>query len=640
MTEGPWAARAGVTLLVVLACLARLVHLDADPMFPSWVGYITDEGRWNESARNMVLFGHTKAFAERIHLLLSPAYQFIALLTFKFNDVSLWSARLSAALAGSAIVVLVAWHLRRHVTPSALAVGVLILGFETYLLAESRMALPEIPAALGVLASFMVLVLAPQTKRHAVLAGGLFVVALGMKGTMLLVAPALFAVACMPGPAPGMTAGVQPVWRLRLARLIAFAAGAAGPVLVVAAAGLAAGVLPVAKLLTLGDRLLGFISLVPLTTLLWDLFESEDQMARNLLLLGAWGGSWLWLHRRPSRAPLVERLYLSSAVWAGWSVLIWAVNAYAPGRYVVHVIVPAALHLMAALSLADAETPARIEARLLHATGAARAAWLVWLVLPAAVLAASCLVGVAALAGLDATRVGPRVALIAASVLALGLVAHRAGMGQHASRWFLLAPAVAALAWYLGWEFGVFRQFWEDQPQVSTLLWLLTCALAVAVAAVHSHASPARRGAVQAIILVAAASALLLRGMLPLWTPTYTIRDASRDLGRLLPSLTHDELVVHSAATLLLDNKLRYRELFAENEAFDWLLVFENNGNARRALRRVAGLPGARYRDYAFAFDPRYAIDLGKDGPVQAVLLHRAPAAAAQPASAPGGATR
>lgn len=628
MTGRHKAATTGIAMLVLLACLARFVHLDADPAFPTWVGYITDEGRWNESARNLVLFGHTQAFAERIHLLLSPAYQSIAVLVFKLNGVNLASARLSAAVSGCAIVLLVAWFLRRHVSALALATGVLILGFEAHMLAESRMALPEIPAALGMLVCFLVLVLAPQTRRNAAIAGGLLVVALAMKGTMALVAPAMLVVAAMHGE--------QSSWRARADRLLAFCAGAAVPVGSMLMAGLAAGVVPLEKLLTLGDRLLGFISLLPGREFLWQLFESQEQLVRNVLLLGVWCGAWIWLHRQADSASVTTRLYVASAVWAGWSALIWAVNAYAPGRYVVHVIVPVVLHLIAAISVGDRDTSTRIEARLCRSAGLTRLVWLAGLVLPAAVIATSLLVGLVAWVGLDFGRISVRLVLIAAFTLVLSVLVHRNGVGRQAVMMCILAPAVAAVAWYLGWEFGVFHQFWENRPQAGSLVWLSVCAAALVVADLHARAELRRRRSMHAAVLMAAAVLLLIRAAAPLLAPTFTIRDASRDLGRVLPPLTRDEIVVHSASSLFLDNTLRYRELFEPHEQFEWLLTFENNGSARRALRRFPGQPVEPFKAYPFAFDPRYTFDPMDDGPVRAVLWRRPTVAARQPASAPG----
>jgi hypothetical protein len=62
MTTGPSPAGGAMRALIVAVLAAgvalRFVHLDADPDYYAWVGYVTDEGRWIAHAREMVLFGH------------------------------------------------------------------------------------------------------------------------------------------------------------------------------------------------------------------------------------------------------------------------------------------------------------------------------------------------------------------------------------------------------------------------------------------------------------------------------------------------------------------------------------------------------------------------------------------------------
>ena len=625
--RGRTAAQAAVILLVLLACVVRFVHLDADPLFPTWVAYIVDEGRWNESARNMALFGDMNAFADRIHLMLSPAYQLCSYLIFKWQGVSFVSARASAALAGSAMVVVVAFCLRRHVTGAALILGVVILGFETHMLVESRLALPEIPAAFATLLSAMVLLLARQTRRNAAIAGLLLTLALAFKGTVALVAPALFVIPLLPSD--------HLSWRERVGRALAFAAGVGLVVVGGLVAGVAAQLIAIDKLQHLGGRLLNFISLADPGAAIWVFFDSQSHAVRNVLLLGAWCGSWIWFHRAPGPLTRTGRLYLASAVWAGWSLVVWAANAYSPGRYVVHLIVPATIHLMVGFSLGDRQTLCRVDERFKRSGGLARIAWLTWLVLPAAVVVASQVVALAGGLGVEIADVSRhRTALIAVAALALGLVVHRVGAGRRAVAMCLLAPVLAVLVWCLGWELELFRHFWEYQSPQANRRWLLVGGLVLAAAALlaPSLASGRNTVAIQAAILALVAVPLIYRATLPLREPTFTIRDASRDIGRLLDPLTAGEVRVKRASSLFLENMLRYRELTSEDMGFDWLLVFEHESNARLPLRLMSDPEIERVRTYTFAFDSRYWYDTAVDQRPQAVLLHRRKS---QPSPAP-----
>ncbi len=145
-----------IGLMLVFACAARVVNLDADPSDPTWIGYITDEGRWNETARNRALFGTSgEGDVARLHLLLSPAYQAVNYAVFRTVGVGLAEARAFSAISGILMLLTVCLAMRQHVRMLALGLGVAILGFETNMLAQSRMALPEIPSAFLSLLAFL-----------------------------------------------------------------------------------------------------------------------------------------------------------------------------------------------------------------------------------------------------------------------------------------------------------------------------------------------------------------------------------------------------------------------------------------------------------------------------------------------------
>ena len=383
-----------IGLLVALACLVRLVHLDADPHFPTWISYIVDEGRWSESARNLALFGTTEAFADRIHLIMSPAYQVANYLAFRVAGVGFASARASAAIAGLLIVIASCVALRRHVSAFALALGVVILGFEATLLAESRTALPELPSLLGNLLAFLVLVVGRQNRRNAFMAGLLAAASVAMKGTTVLV------VAVLPLMILLDRRGVA--WSQQLPRLAAFLAGFAIPLVAGLAAAVGIGLIGIHHLDRMLPRFLSFLSLADPRAVVWAMFESPTYEARNLMLLGMWFCSWPWMHRGPSTSVVTRSLYLMSAVWAGWWLAVWVGNAYSPGRYVVHFIVPATLNVMAGLTLADRDTVGRIAAGLARQGPIARAIKLFWLALPTAILLATILASFAPLVGWDA----------------------------------------------------------------------------------------------------------------------------------------------------------------------------------------------------------------------------------------------
>ena len=119
----PLALRVLIVAVLVAGVGLRLVHLDADPDYYAWVGYVTDEGRWIAHAREMALFGHLVNTEWLIHLLLAPLFQAASFVVFALLGVSLWTSRLLTALSGSALLVLFWLGLRRLVTPAAMLVA-------------------------------------------------------------------------------------------------------------------------------------------------------------------------------------------------------------------------------------------------------------------------------------------------------------------------------------------------------------------------------------------------------------------------------------------------------------------------------------------------------------------------------------
>src|SRR5688572_30191677 len=395
-----------VIVLIILASAGRLIHLDADPSFPTWIGYVVDEGRWSETARNLALFGDPDLnWFSRLHLFMSPGYQAVNYVIFLALGVDFWSARIFSAVAGILILLTVYVALRRHVTSLALAFGVVVLGLETNVFWASRMALPEMPAVLATLLAFFLLVLGRKTPWSAGVAGLLVVVAVAMKGTTGL-AVLIFPIIALIVPQE------LPVQR-RMLRAAAFVAGVALPIVAAYTAFSIVGYLNVDAVGDIAGRSLDFLSWTNAYRAVSRFFDTTELEARNLLLLGMWFCSWLWLCREPRKRSVADELYLASGIWAGWWLLVWSANTYLPGRYQVHFVVPAAIHIMAGLSLGSRDSVTRIVANLEKYQRLKRAAALCWLVLPTAIVLSSVAAGLAGVAGWNAERLWERTAIVA-----------------------------------------------------------------------------------------------------------------------------------------------------------------------------------------------------------------------------------
>ena len=588
-----------IGLMLVFACAARVVNLDADPSDPTWIGYITDEGRWNETARNRALFGTSgEGDVARLHLLLSPAYQAVNYAVFRTVGVGLAEARAFSAISGILMLLTVCLAMRQHVRMLALGLGVAILGFETNMLAQSRMALPEIPSAFLSLLAFLVIVLFERTRRNALLAGVLAAAAVAMKGTFLLVLPVFPLIILVSTRGQGT--------RERIARVLDFMAGVAVPALGALGAAWALGFVSVDQIVHASSKFGHFVSLAPPYVVAMRVFGSTDLESRNLLLLGAWACSWAWIARDLKIKPVLRELYLMSGLWSIWWLAVWSMNGYAPDRYVSHFIVPATIHLIAGTSLARRGMLWRIGAFLRASAGYAAAARLAWLVLPSSVLIATALFGMAKSGGWDVDRLSLRIAaiLVLTAIFTMVLWHRRSDRVIAAS---IVFPLSATMVWLLGREFGLFRLFWEFDSQGNLGIWIASLVVLVfASLLVTSRISmPSRHAALEAAAVGIFATIFIVQGAGPVFLPTYSIRDTSRELGQLLSS--NDEVGVVSAATLLLENKLRYRELWPTKESYEGVVItLEGDVITRAFLKSEGAADLVRVRTFPVSVDPRY----------------------------------
>ena len=598
-----------VILLIALSCAGRLIHLDADPSFPTWIGYVVDEGRWSETARNLALFGDPDInWLSRLHVFISPGYQAVNYLVFLALGVDFWSARIFGAVAGILVLLTVVFAVRRHVTPLALAFGVVILGLETNVFWASRIALPEMPAVLATLLSFFLLVLGRKTLWSAALAGLLAVVAVAMKGTTVL--------ALLIFPVIALTLPLGMPVRTRMVRAGFFVAGFAFPVF----AGIAVlSVLGYLKADAVGDiagRFVDFLSWTSAYLAVSRFFDATELEARNLLLLGAWFCSWLWLYRQPRTRCTVSTLYLASGIWAGWWLLVWSANTYLPGRYQVHFIVPAAIHIMAVLSLGNRDTVARIVASLEQRRPLRSAAASCWLILPTAVVFASVAVGLARLGDWNAESLLARLALVAAMAALMTVFVSLRPVDERSIIGFLSFPIAMTLVWLGGREVGLFNSFWMFDSVQSVPLWSASaCVLFVLcfVLAPQIRMHPA----VGAVAVALPASIFLTQAAPPIVFPTYSLRDASRDLKHRLPPDRPVRTV--TAASLFLENGIKYHELPREDQEID-LVIFEHGGAARRFLNSERATKLIQVHAYPLKVSPRYQAREGmSDAPVVGV---------------------
>lgn len=619
-TNSKSAAYWAIVLLVGFACVVRFVFLDADPYFPYWIGYVTDEGRWSEVSRNLVLFGSPEASRDaRLHLMLSPAYQAGAFLSFKTLGVSLWSARLLAAASGALLVITMFLALRRHVSVFAIALGTIIVGYEPNMLWESRVALPEIPAALVSLWTFLILVLLAPTRANAFLAGLVGALAVAMKATNGPIVVAFLLIIVF---APG-----DESMRARLWRTVAFISGFLLVIVSGAALALASGIIELDGAMRASGRILSFVQFGDVTSIVLRMVDDPEMEIRNVMLLGMWFCSWIWIAAGRREASIVERLYIGSGIWAMCWLVFWSGNSYLPGRYVVHFIVPATINIMAGLALFRHESFSNMAAVLsAKPRGMARIALLLWLALPSAVVIAPIVIGTAHLVELDLSSFSARCAVTGALA---GLIAFSPGWDHRLTRrlpLLLVLPVVLTLAWVGARALGLIGGWWVLGGAALTAFGaLLVLAVVVFGTASTFGKLPLLQRSLVLVSLPFVAWVYGAQSAPTLINPQYSVRDASRNLESLLDDAASIRSM--SASSLFLENTLDYRELTSSETSFDSVVFFQHGRVASQLNESGRLRQYMRVRTYSLSPSHRYEIDEAKDGPATiAVYRRRAPA--------------
>lgn len=560
--EPDGAGRIGAVLAVIvlgLGIAVRFFCLDADPDYYLWNGYVTDEGRWTAHARALALFGSIGSVGWPLHLTLAPLYQLASYAFFVAFDVSLWSSRLVSAICGSALLLTFWAALRRLATPEALVLALVMLAFELDLVVLSRIAVPEMAAMLLSALAYVLLVAERARAARLAAAGVLTAAAIGMKVTVLPVAP-IFAVILLLRPREPAGAG---------SRGAALAAYGAGLLLPAALAGLGLltrwpGAAPTIERTV--DTVGGFIGVAELYAVAAFPFEDPVApvlgiwtLAAGLAFLGAFG-------RRPGAEGDGEGRHLAAAgIWVVLYGGATLVLEYSPARYKLHLLVPLAIIVAVGLSALQRVGLGPLEVALAGLPGLRRWGVVLLLATPTACLLGPGLAVLAAMGGIDATRVRGRYACVLIALALVGTLLFRL-RHRGALRLALLFPPL----WVLGWLLAQRPPVWLPPPGLAftteefAARWLLLAALA-AVAAVAVSAGLARwegSGARAGVLAVAVAYAViaLVRLAPGLLDPHYSIRAASRDLGQLLAGTAQPVRALESEV-LFSDNRLPYRTI-------------------------------------------------------------------------------
>ena len=584
--------------------LLRCLYLDADPRYYDWIGYITDEGRWIQEARNLALHGHMD-FSSRMnfHLFMAPLFQLSNYLVFELFGVSLLTSRLLTSLAGSAILVLFWGCLRRAVSPQALLVGVALFALQSDLVALSRVAVPEMVVMSFELAVYFLIVLG-TSPWQMVSAGALLLVACGIKATAALLFP-VFSVMIL--AMPRSTTDAQRGYDLML-----FVIGFLVPGLVGAVTGyfLLSEPMPnhIGALATLIQLFLG-ISKPYLYTVISFLFEHSFSYTFNLWSLGVWLTTVVWWASGPNKIDFRLHRYLTtSGTWFLLYFILMSSLEYFPTRYKIHILMPMALFITFGVSLIQRVGLGSVFLSAAEPKGRLSILWLSILGLPTAAFFSPLLMSVIALLGVDSQRLSAKLSCFLFSLVAITYVARYVKGNRRVVSFLLVFPLMEGMIWFVLLMLERAPAFWPTTGfGVPAGYIFLGIPVAITLSSVLSkdivQQGPTEGSRVITALAMCCVTVALVRIAPGYFDRHYSIRDSSRDLGSVVPASA--AISTFQAETLFNNNNLRYSSFRIRtwsSEKPDFVLVAFN-------IPQIQGILESKYnfiRSYNLWISPEY----------------------------------
>jgi len=524
----------GLVLAVAVVGIGlRFFRLDADPHYYDWIGYITDEGRWIDQARELTLFGSTDAWPS-LHVSVGPFFQALSYAVFQVFDVSILSSRLISAASGSVLLIAFWLGMRRWSSAPMLLLIMTMLAFTEDLVFLSRIAVPEMAVMAASLLIYLMIISGRHRSLLLVLAGVTASITAGIKVTAMPVV-GIFALLVLIQPRDPARA------RSRWHDLARFLGGLLSPVVIVVALWAAARGPDAGVPLTRSAQLVNaFVAPNSLYGAVGFVFNDPMAPVLNLWLLALWCALVGWC----AAADLVDvtsrRVLVTSVTWVGVYVVVMLGMSYFPNRYKLHLLVPMAVASATGLSLLQRAGRARLDSLGDEAIGV-RAACLAGLLgLPTGVMAAPVLAGAAGLLGADPARLLIQIVCTLFAVILSGLILFLLGPRRPSAVFLLVFPVTAAMIWATAQRIGLYEvSFWPTVDFARRLIaWVVILVVSAGGAVVAAVARPQWPGAT--LVFAARVSALwyfalCLPALVPtVLTPHYSIRSASRQLATSL----------------------------------------------------------------------------------------------------------
>ena len=340
-------------------------------------------------------------------------------------------------------------------------------------------------------------------------------------------------------------------------------------------------------------------------------FFFEDSLAPtfDIWALGLWLSALAWMANHKNETSFQPHRYLvTSAVWIVLYLLPIVSLEYFPTRYKVHILVPMALFTTVGISLLQRIGIQKVREWFADAQGFSRFLSAAAVSFPAAVFLSPLVAAGLVFVGVGTEPLKIKFACVAFSTAIMAYFAHLSRHNERALAFFLLFPLLQGLAWSISSIFVDAHRFWPidgSLPYV-TLLSLLIAAISTFCAVSDNFVNPLPRiksGGMITTVALCYLTISVIRIAPGYLQPHYSIRDASRDIGRLLSGSSGIATVKGEA--LFNENTLTYYSIWnrvAQTDQPNFLiLVFRPEQNSDIVQREYHLL-----KTYALYVAPEY----------------------------------
>lgn len=138
-----WREITWIVVLILLAAVPRLLHLDADPRQDFQATYLADEGLYAHNARLHALFGSWTMDDHNVALFTAPLHTASVRASYALFGTGLWQTRLPSAIAGILTCLVLYAFLRRETTRGIAVAATLLLTLSGFVTSHNRVAYTE-----------------------------------------------------------------------------------------------------------------------------------------------------------------------------------------------------------------------------------------------------------------------------------------------------------------------------------------------------------------------------------------------------------------------------------------------------------------------------------------------------------------